>query len=333
MLTCDPADHAGFAVRLEELAGGSDRETAITACFWLSNVRENSGDIPGALAAAERALRLASEEDGPWSAAMPRAMLAQLALHTGDRTAAAAYASAALPVMQRLGAADDEVQLRSLLAFCAIADGRLGEAEDQIAAMDDVAETWSGFGGRIFRHVCHAELLLARGEREAGLAAHRDCVVRMRALEFPGMPRTGLEPWTLFGISMALAAHALYADGAAEVQDGQALLRECRSAALAVLRADDADRDYPVAGMLLFALGSWSLRHAAAPEQQAIALLVLAERFAYNSAAPSLLWERIEPAAEQAAPGLIAELRGQYAAHRPAGLLTQACRAVQQIPA
>jgi len=63
-----------------------------------------------------------------------------------------------------------------------------------------------------------------------------------------------------------------------------------------------------------------------------VELLVLAERFAYNRSMPTLMWERIAPAAEEAAPGRIAESLGQYAERRPADLLTQARRAVGQLP-
>jgi predicted ATPase/DNA-binding SARP family transcriptional activator len=333
MLAVDPDDPEAFASRLEQLAYGGDRETAAAACFWLSNIRENAGDIRGSKAAAERALELAADADGPWGRAMPRAMLAALSLHEGDREAAARHARAALPVMQRIGAGDDELQLRGLLAFCAIADGQLAEAEAELASMDGVTESWSGFGGRAFRQVPHAELLLARGEHAAGLAAHRECMARMRELEFPGIPRTGLEPWALFGIAMALAAHAHYAGDAEDEAHGLALYRQCRADALRSLGEDDPERDYPVLGMLLLALGSWCLLRRAGPAADAIPLLALAHRFAYNSATPTLLWERIEPAAEEAAPGLIGALRGQYASRRPADLLTQACQAVRRLPA
>jgi predicted ATPase/DNA-binding SARP family transcriptional activator len=332
MLAADPEDPEAFGARLEQLAYEADRETAAAACYWLSNLRENAGDIPGALAAAERALELSADTDGPWARAMPRAMLAQLTLHRGDRSAAASYARAALPVMQRLGAGDDELQLRALLAFCAIADGRLAEAEAELAAMDRVTETWSGFGGRAFREVPRAELMLARGEYAAGLAAHRDCMVQMRALEFPGIPRTGLEPWAMFGTSMALAAHAHYAAEPDDEALGLGLYRQCRADALRSLGTDEAERDYPVLGMLLLALGSWCLLRRTGLAPDAVALLALADRFAYNSATPTLLWERIEPAAEEAVPGLIARLRGEYGARRPADLLTEACQAVDRLP-
>ena len=102
--------------------------------------------------------------------------------------------------------------------------------------------------------------------------------------------------------------------------------------ALKVLGAGGPDLDYPVAGQLLFALGAWCLLRLAAPADDAARLLVLADRFAYNRQIPTMMWERIVPAAEEAAPGRIAVLRGQYAGRRPAELLDEACRVVEQLP-
>jgi hypothetical protein len=132
MLAYDPADPGAFRERLEQLTQASDEDTAASAYYWLSNMRENAGDPLGATVAAERALALGRDDDGPWSTAMPHAMLAQLRSQRGDHASAAEHARAALPVMQRLGAADDEMQLRCVLVFAAIADGRLTEAEAEL---------------------------------------------------------------------------------------------------------------------------------------------------------------------------------------------------------
>ena len=331
MLAYDPADPGALLGRLERLAQDRDRETAVTACYWLATMQENAGDLAGAMTASERALALAAEDDGPWSWAMPRSLLAQLAMNTGDRAAAAAHARAALPVMQRLGAGDDEVQLRCLLVFCAIAEGRLAEAEAELGRIETVAEGAVVFGGAAFGQVARAELMLARGEVAAGLSLYRDCMIRMRELEFPGVPRTGVEPWALFGVSMALAAHSRYAT-AAEEAHGQELFRTCRDNAVKVLGGVDLGLDYPIAGQQLFALGAWCLLRGAADSDDAIRLLVLADRFAYNRWVPALMWEHVAPAAEESAPGRIAELQALYAGRRPADLLEEAARAVGRLP-
>jgi predicted ATPase/DNA-binding SARP family transcriptional activator len=331
MLACDLADPDTFTRRLERLADDDNRDTAIAACHWLSNMRENAGDLAGATKVARRALALAADGYGPWLIATAHAMLAELGMHVGDRAGAVEHARAALPVIQRLGAADDEVQLRSLLAFGAIAEGRLADAQAEVNWMDRIGETWTGFGGAFFRDMCRAELLLARGDHAAGLALHRECMAQMRELTFPGVARTGFEPWALFGVSVALAAHAHYATGADEAR-GEALFRACRTDALKALGAPDNELDYPVAGLILFALGAWGLLRGAAPAYDAIRLLVLADRFAYNRAIPTMMWDRIAPRAEEAAPGRIAEFQARYAGDRPASLLLEASRAVEQLP-
>ncbi len=216
MLAVDLADPDAFLRRLEQLAHDSDRETALVARIWLSNMRENTGDPIGAIRDAQRALELVGSGDGPWLIAAPRAELASLTMHVGDRAAAVEHARAALPVMQRLGAGDDEMQLRSLLTSCAIADGRLADAEAELDRMERIGAGGSGFGGTMVRDICRAEPTLARGDYADGLALYRDCMALMREIEFPGVAKTGLEPWALFGASMTLAAHAHYAAGTDE---------------------------------------------------------------------------------------------------------------------
>ncbi len=331
MLAADLADPSAFVGRLEQLAHDSDHDTALAACMWLSNMRENAGDLAGAIRAAQRALDLVGSDDGPWIGAAPRAELARLTMQAGDRATAAGHARAALPVMQRLGAGDDEMALRSLLVSAAIAEGRLADAEAEIDRMDQVGAGGTGFGGTLFQGICRAELLLARGDHADGLALYRDCMARMREVEFPGVPRTGLEPWALFGASMTLAAHAYYATGTDETH-GAALLRACRADALRLLTSAPADLDYPVAGLMLFALGTWGLLRRTTSVDDAIRLLVLADRFGYNRSVPTMTWERITPRAEESAPGRIAEFSAEYADRALVGLLDEACQVIERLP-
>ena len=332
LLAYDPADAAGFAARLAELADDPDRHTAAAASLRLSHERENDGDPVGALDAAQRALALARDGDGPWPQAMPRTMLALLTMQMGDRAAAVAHARAALPVMRRLGASDDEMQLRALLVLCAIAAGRLVDAAEELERVEGMDESATPFSGSYFRYICRAELLLASGDPEGGLRLYGECAARLQEFELPGVDRTGTEPWGLFGDALALSAHAWYADGADEAH-GRALFFACREGALSLFAAESGRRDYPAAGMLLYALGAWSLLRRAAPPQDALRLLALADRFAYNRMVPTMLWERITPLAEQAMPGRLGELRAEYAGRRPPDLLTDAWRAAERLPA
>ncbi len=306
LLAHDPAeaDPDAFVGRLERLADGEDRPTALAASQWVCHMRENVGDVAGAIAAATRTLALSRDDDGPWAAALPRATLAQLSMHVGDRAAAVEHATAALPVMRRLGASDDELQLRSLLVLCAIADGRLADAKDELSQIDDVGEAPATFGGGAVRVLCQAELALAAGDHVEGLRLHRAGAARMRAMRLPGVAWTGLEPWVLFGDSVALSAHARYAGGDDEAH-GQALFLASRENAIRVFGTPAPGLDFPAAGQLLFALGAWALlrRPASgkpAPAEVALRLLALADRFAYNRTMPTMMWERIGPPAEEA---------------------------------
>jgi predicted ATPase/DNA-binding SARP family transcriptional activator len=331
LLAYDPADTETFPDQLARLAGDSDRHTAASASQWLSHERENAGDPLAAIEAAQRALALARDDDGPWSKAMPRTVLAQLTMHVGDNGAAVEHARAALPVMRRLGASDDEIQLTALLVFCAITDGRLADAEDELDTIDEVAESAGTFGGSGLRQICRAELAFASGDLGLGLRIYRECAARLREIRLPGMAVTGGEPWALFGDAMALGAHARYATGDDEAA-GRALFRTCRAGVLTMLASGNANLDYPATGLVLFALGTWTLLREAGPAQDALRLLALAERFAYNRMIPTMRWERIASAAQEAAPGRLAELLAQYADRRPQDLLTEARRAAEGLP-
>jgi predicted ATPase/DNA-binding SARP family transcriptional activator len=307
--------------RLVALSRDPDRYVARTAAQSLSHARENDGDPVGAIADAEHAMALVDERDGPWSAAILRTQLAQLTMHVGDRERAREHAGAALPVLERIGAVDDEVQLRMLLALGAISDGRLDEAEAAIVAIGEVEErsgtsgtAWFG-GGTWARDVGTAELRLARGDHAGGLRAYRETVVRMRHVHVPGLLPTGMEPWALVGSATALVAHAHYA-AAEDEPTGWTLLGEARDALRRVLRPESPYLDYPVAGMSLLGLGSWGLLRGGTSKDDALRLLVLAERFAYNRTIPTMAWERIAGPAERRAPGRLAALRAELGDRR-----------------
>jgi predicted ATPase/DNA-binding SARP family transcriptional activator len=331
MLAYDPADADAFPDRLEVLARDADPHTAAAALHWLTQVRENAGEPAGAIDAAERALALLGEDDGPWHAAMLRAQMAQLAMQLGDTRVATEHARVALTVMRRLGARDDVIQLQSLLVLCAIAEGRLDDADAELEAIERVDESQPVFGGIVFREVCQAELALARDDHPTGLRIYRECAIHMRELELPGIPRTGWEPWTLFGVSAALTAHAYYATGA-DLEHGSELFAGCRADGVRALDPQNVQLDYPVAGQVLFALGAWELLRASTPSEHALVLLALAHRFAYNQTVPTLAWERVAPHAEESAPGRLAALCDDLSDRDSRELLGEARELVERLP-
>ncbi len=106
---------------------------------------------------------------------------------------------------------DDVVQLRALLVLCAIAEGRLADAAAELERLDAIDDRGTLFGGVAFRQVGAAELALARGDVAVGLRLYRECAANMAALRLPGIEPTGMEPWAMFGESVALVAHAHHA--------------------------------------------------------------------------------------------------------------------------
>jgi hypothetical protein len=174
--------------------------------------------------------------------------------------------------------------------------------------------------------------MLASGDSAGGLRSYRECVTRMRELQIPGMEWTGTEPWALFGDAMALSAHAWYAGGEDEAH-GRALFSACRTGVLKVLGPANPRLDYPATGLLLFALGAWGLLRKAAAAPEALRLLALADRFAYNRTIPTMAWERMLPPAEEAQPGAMAGLQAEYARRRPPDLLGEARQLAERLPA
>jgi hypothetical protein len=326
----DPTDGPAFLQRLEVHAQSPDRHLAMGALQWCSHVKENSGDPVGALLAVEQAIALTEKSDGPWMRAILHTQVAQLAMQLGLADEAVAHAREALPVLERLGARDDSLQLRGLLVLSAIAAGDLARAEEEMGNLSQSDEPDAVFGGRLIVGLGHAEYALAHGDVEAGLARFREAVVRVRELRFPGIPSTGLEPWVLFSESTALTAHAYHAE---ETAYGDSLFASGLERLGAVLDPEYPYLDYPVCGLALFSLGAWGALRGALPIRDAARLLVLADRFAYNRSVPTMSWNRIVERVEAIAPGLLAEFESEYGERRGPDLLDETRRFVAQIGA
>jgi tetratricopeptide (TPR) repeat protein len=318
--------------RLGAIAQESDREAAVVARLWAAHHLENSGDPMGAIAQADQALTLVRDADGPWIAAMLHTMVATLHSQLGNSEEAVRHARAALPVLDRLDAADDGAQTRALLAVHAMSVGRLDEAEQWLAEIQRTRRS-NDFGGASLA-AARAEMALARGQVAEGLALYRAAVDELKAIRFPGMgDATGLEPWALFGESLGVTALAVHGTTPEDAAEGGDLYLALLAKALLVLDPQRPFMDYPVAGLVLHGLGAWGLLRDAMPADTAVQLLVLAERFGYTRFAPTMSPQRTEGTAEERAPGVAARLRRDYSQRTVPSLLPEARAAISRVPA
>jgi tetratricopeptide (TPR) repeat protein len=320
VLAEDP-DLAGSSMdRLRALSEHANRKVAIVALQYLGHRLENQGDPDATLEVIDRAMALWRDEDGPWARAMLECRLAQTYAQLGRYQEAARHAELAMPVLDELEVGDDAMQVRSVMAAAAIERGDVAEAERLFEETLELQRRRPAFGGGVMTLAGRAELSLAKGDVEEGLRFYREVSQRMEELRFPGMIPTGYEPWTLFGISAAVTAYALHGTG----DDGADLVEELVAKAPTGFDPDYTFLDYPVAGMVLFALGIWGLTRGRVPAPDAVRLLVLADRFGYNRFVPTFAWPPAAARAEAAAPGLVDELLAEYGTRRGPDLILEA---------
>jgi predicted ATPase/DNA-binding SARP family transcriptional activator/tetratricopeptide (TPR) repeat protein len=311
------------AGELASLADHPDKRVSSVALLWLSHLYENSGDPDRALSCATAALEMTDDDVGPWNAASLRTLLAGLHAQVGNHREVEALARQALPVLERLRADDDVLQVRAMLATAALREGRLDDAAELVDQVSIAARRTSGLGAVMVLSAAEAELALARGETELGLARLRRAVDEARELRFPGLvDPTGIEPWTIFTEALAVVAHAFAGSGAATAVESTAQALKGKAARL--LAPDQTWLDFPITGMVLFAVGAWGLVREDLESETAIRLLALAERFAYSRFAPTFSWDRAVALAESAVPGALAAALAEYGTRRGPDLLEEA---------
>lgn len=310
---------------LDRLAADPDPLIRQIALHCLSHGRENAGDPAGALEAARAALELVGEDGGPWHRAVLHTQLAALYAHFGDSASASSHAAEALPVLERLGAVDDAVQIRAVLATAALVEGRRDEAARMIDDLEALASQGT-YGGVLSVTASRAQLALADGDIAEGLRRHREAAEALRNLRVPGAP-DGFTPWAVLGEVFALSAFAVYG----EEDDGADLYESLRAMIPPIFDLDHAHKDFPVMGMALAGLGIWGLLKTAMPAEEAVRLLVLAERFAYNRFTPTMQWSVLSAHAERVAPGVLARIEEEYGRRRGPDLLAEARAVLRRV--
>ncbi len=307
----------------DDLVDDHDPQVRGIALQWRSHERENVGDVIGSIAAAEAALEVVTEDDGPWTRAVLHAQLAGLYSQMGRTAEAEPHARAAVPVLLRLGAVDDALQAMTVSVIDRIEQGDPDTAErllDEVLTHAD-ASAAGGFSARGTVLITRAEIAFARGEVSEGCRIVEHAAEMMAALSFPGMgDDADIAPWKIYGKTVAVVAFALH-DQEERGRDLHAWLVE---AARRVLDREPGFIDVPVVGLMLFALGTWALRFADLSPADGIRLLALAERMSYPRFVPSLSWERAAERCEAAVPGELDRLGTEYGERRGLALVDEA---------
>ena len=313
------------ADELTALTADPDRLTRSGALRWSAQFHENSGDAERARAELEEALALWRPEDGVWGRAMLRMTLAQLDAQTGDVDQAARHAALALPDLLSLQATDDAIDARSIQALAAIRADDLETAERLVAVNAAGADGPWIFGGAVVNLSVRAEVELARGRIDQGLATYREMADAMRR-PVPGLPSDrGLEPWSLYGLATATAAHALHGTGADLYDELVGELPDVLGS---------TRLDYPVLGIVLYAVGLAGLENGKLAPPLAAELIGLADRFNYARLTPSLSWDNAVAALERHdAKGDLDAALARYGDRRGSELLDDARSVVERLAA
>jgi predicted ATPase/DNA-binding SARP family transcriptional activator/tetratricopeptide (TPR) repeat protein len=265
----------------EPLVAGA--ANAIVGYFW-----ENEGDLESALKTARRALEAFESREVPYLEAAAHARISELCLQLERGAEARRHLMAMLPVLERLGVWSDVSGLHWWVMLANLQLGAVDEAEhwlEQTApprADEPVGTFTYGLGVR-------AEILLARGEVEAGLRLWRRAIDLLTNAEGPvfGIEiDPGQEPWTLEAKAVAVVAHAQHG----RLDLVEELTGELPQRLSTLLTNPTAQPPYlvefPICGALLLALGMVDLdRGARAGDERATRsgarTTALAERFRF----------------------------------------------------
>ncbi|MFE7746659.1 BTAD domain-containing putative transcriptional regulator [Nocardia sp. NPDC057455] len=277
------ADGRGLGRLLAEAARSADPETRAAALLLRANIRENLGDVRGSTVDATKALEILGHEN-VWSVSMVCRHLGQVCGQIAQYGESVTYYRRALDLLQRLGAYEDTVEIRSLLVASLVGVGELEQAQrelDLALGTPDLDSSSLGLN-RLLSTVMQssAEVAFATGDTADGIARYD------RALELFGWPdhALGPGPGALMLAAAALAARVLH--GAA----GTGAVLAAQLAELTVPMMSQY-RDLPQIGGVACAIGSYLI----AVDREVtlgLDLLILAPKVFCRQDFPSMRWQR-----------------------------------------
>ena len=327
-MVSEPPRPGGALEAVLGLAEHPDPATRLMALQWAAVLTENAGAIAEASDHVCRALAAVDDSTTPWQLASLHGQSAQLALQRGDYRQAAEHARAADPVLTRLKAVDDALHARAAVAVAALSEGDLEGAQKVVAQFDDLPPG-SPIDAGTMTIAARAELQLARGDIEAGLATYDECVAAMRAVSFAGVESTGLEPWVIMAEGAALAAYVRHAGSERQRLRADELARGVHRSLCDLASGVTHMADYPVTGMGVVALGAYAVTHELG--EPGVRLLALAHRYGYNRSFPALSWAWFAELAERTVPGRLEVLLAENDGAPGPDLLAELAAALEDL--
>lgn len=326
----------GEAAALRALRDADEPLVAAIADSIASYRAESQGDMEGALLAAERMLAALEEQRVPWVWALTNARISELCLQLEDAARARRHLLAALRVAERLGLTSDVLGFRWWLVLANLQLGDLDEAERWLEQGAPNATDQHVFN-RTYGLGVRAEIMLARGEVEAGLGLWRRAVERLRHADdtLVGVDSAGLGMWAAEAEAVAVVAHAQHRrlDLVAGIVSE---LPRRLSGLLTNPTASQFLAELPVCGALLLALAMVDLaRGASAHDDRLVGsgarMVALAERCRFlRGFQPTMSSARAHDAAKQADGSAYDDAMSAYAGLDHEELRAAATAALQE---
>ncbi|MEU0809134.1 BTAD domain-containing putative transcriptional regulator [Streptomyces sp. NPDC005970] len=326
---------------LRALCDSDEPLLAVVANSLASYALERQGDVDGAIRAAEGMLDAFRGRGADWVEVLARTRISELSLQSERGEEGRRHLAAALRLMEGGMLWGDITGIKAALVLANLQLGAVDEAERwlPLTTPERQAETET-VGALAFGLGMRAELLLARGEAEAGCREWRRAVKAPesgeRALYRTDPP--GLEPWTLEIEAAAVVAHAHHGRlGLIEEAVGVLPHKLWTMLSHPVEKPPAYLMDLPVCGALLLALAMVELDRAertadAAARTTGARLIALAERFRFlRGFQPTMSSARARRAAEQADRAAYADAVSSYAALGREELLATALTAIEPL--
>ncbi|MFF5228068.1 ATP-binding protein [Dactylosporangium sp. NPDC000521] len=169
---------------------------------------EHRQDTDGALRAARRMLAVLGTRTTPLMWAVAHSRIGELLVEVGRGEEAAAHLAETLTVLDQLrrpGSPSSASRVRGAMALASLQRGALDEAEDLLEQAVRSAHE-PGDDPMMFGSGVRAEILIARGDVDAGLALWREVVARLDAAEGQQLP--GSAGWAMEVRATTVIAHA-----------------------------------------------------------------------------------------------------------------------------